>query len=411
MQESVVILCAGGPAPGMNAVISAVAKTFLARGYRVLGLHGGYQALFNDMGTDHVLNIDIKMADRIHSRGGSALRMSRYKPKDDEFNTTFFVRHNIKLLVTVGGDDTASTATRIAKYLKEHDVQVTNIHVPKTIDNDLPLPEGIPTFGFKTATEEGTRIALTINEDARTTGNWFVMAAMGREAGHLAFAIGEACNAAMIIVPEMFNKVECTLERITRLMVSTIIKRQLLGLDYGIIIVSEGVFHSIPESELKDSGIQFTYDDHGHPELGILSKGQIFNTLLQRRLKELGVKIKSRPNDIGYELRCVRPIASDLQYCTALGAGVYKLFSEGHTGCMVTVDKDDKIVPLHLKDIQNPETGKVRTRLLNIENDVVKQTINNILHFLTTSDVEAARKIIPNPEDYLFRSILDWQKK
>lgn len=410
MEESIVILCAGGPAPGMNAVVASVAKTFLARGYKVLGLHGGYQALFHDMGPDHVLNIDIRMADRIHSRGGSALRMSRYKPTDDEFNTKFFVDHNVKLLVTVGGDDTASTATRISKYLKSHDIHVASIHVPKTIDNDLPLQEGVPTFGFKSASEEGTRITLTVSEDARTTGTWFVMAAMGREAGHLAFAIGEACNAAMIIVPEMFNQVDCTLERIIRLMVSTIIKRQLLGLDYGVIIVSEGVFHNIKETELMNSGIQFSYDDHGHPELGNVSKGQIFNTLLQRRLKDLGIKIKSRPNDIGYELRCVRPIASDLQYCTALGAGVYKLFADGCTGCMVTIDKNDKIVPLFLKDIQDPETGKVKTRLLNIENDVVKQTINNIMHFLTSSDVEAAKQYLPNPEDYLFRNILNWQK-
>jgi 6-phosphofructokinase 1 len=393
----------------MNAVIASVAKTFLADGYNVLGLHGGYQPLCKESEFNNYVQIDIKMAERIHSRGGSMLRMSRYKPKDSEFRTDFFIRHNVRLLVTVGGDDTASTANRLSKFLAANNLPVANIHVPKTIDNDLPLPAGMPTFGFRSAKEEGSRITLTVSEDARTTGVWFVMAAMGREAGHLAFAIGEACHSAMVIIPEMFNRVPCTLEAITKLMVSSIVKRNILGLDHGVIIVSEGVFHSISEQELMNSGIQFTYDEHGHPELGTLSKGQLFNTLLQRRLKELEIKVKSRPNDLGYELRCVRPIASDLQYCTALGAGVHKLFTEGKSGCMVMLDREDKILPLYLKDVEDPKTGKVRPRLLNLDSDVVQQVLHDILHYLTPADYEAAKKWLKNPEDYDFRKILGWQ--
>jgi 6-phosphofructokinase len=103
-----------------------------------------------------------EFADSIYTKGGSALKMSRYKPKEEEFSTDFFVDENIKLLVTIGGDDTASTANRIAKYLRKNNVKISNIHVPKTIDNDLPLPEGIPTFGFHSAKDEGVRIASTV---------------------------------------------------------------------------------------------------------------------------------------------------------------------------------------------------------------------------------------------------------
>jgi len=408
MSDAVVILCAGGPAPGINAVIASVAKIFLSKGWDVIGLHGGYGPLFREEERNHYQKIDLKMADRIHGTGGSALRMSRYKPKDSEFKTDFFVSHNVKLLVTVGGDDTASTAGRIANYLQANDVQVSNIHVPKTIDNDLPLPEGIPTFGYRTAQEEGSRITLTIGEDARTTGNWFVMSAMGREAGHLAFGIGEACHAAMIIVPEMFNKVECTFERITRMMVSSIIKRSILGLDYGVIIISEGVFHFFSENEIKNCGIHFSYDEHGHPELGTISKGEVFNTLLQRKLRELGSKIKSRPNDLGYELRCVRPIAFDLAYCTQLGTGVYDLYTAGKSGCMVSLNKEDQIRPVYLKDVQDPITGKVRPRLLTIESQHSMQVINSLLHYLTPADYEAAKKWLPDPEEYDFKKILGW---
>ena len=204
MKDSVAILCAGGPAPGINTVISSVTKVFLNGGYNVLGIHEGYKTLFTDK--PNVESLDFIFADAIYSRGGSALKMSRYKPKDSEFKVDFFVKNNVKLLVTIGGDDTASTANRLSKFLSSNQVDVANIHVPKTIDNDLPLPEGSPTFGYHTAKEEGVRIGNTIYEDARTSGTWFVISAMGREAGHLAFGIGTACHFPMIIIRKCSTK-------------------------------------------------------------------------------------------------------------------------------------------------------------------------------------------------------------
>jgi len=70
------------------------------------------------------------------------------------------------------------------------------------------------------------------------------------------------------------------------------------------------------DKEIENTGINFTYDDHGHPELGTVSKAHIFNILLTRELKKLDIKVKSRPVELGYELRCVQPAASDLVYCT-----------------------------------------------------------------------------------------------
>jgi len=244
MKPTIAILAGGGPAPGINTVIGTIAKVFLAGGYRVLGLHGGFQSLF--MAHPVMDDISFEQADKIHKQGGSAIQMSRYKPKDEEFSTDFFVKHNVKLLVTIGGDDTASTANRIAKYLKEHDLKLQNIHVPKTIDNDLPLADGSPTFGYHSAKQEGVKIAQTVYEDARTSGNWFIVSAMGREAGHLAFGIGAACHYPMIIIPEMFNKTELTIRKIVRLVISSMLKRKILGITYGAVIISEGVLARSP---------------------------------------------------------------------------------------------------------------------------------------------------------------------
>ncbi len=404
-KDAIAILCAGGPAPGINTVIGSVTKVFLKAGYRVLGINEGYKTLFEEETKFEELNFEY--ADAIFTRGGSALQMSRYKPKDKEFTTTFFTKNNVKLLVTIGGDDTASTSNRLAKYLAENNVKVSNIHVPKTIDNDLPLAEGSPSFGYQSAKEEGVRLATNIYEDARTSGNWFILSAMGREAGHLAVGIGTACHMPMIIIPEMFNKTKLTTDKITKLIISSMIKRKILGIPYGVAIISEGVFHFMSEEEIEGTGINFTYDDHGHPELGNVSKSHIFNMLVQRKLKKLGIIVKSRPNELGYELRCCRPIAFDLSYATLLGNGVMKLFQEGITGCMVTADQAGNISPLYLKDVED-ENGKVIPRLVNINSERAQLVFHNNLHFITKDDYSDAKKYLKNPEDYDFYKILNW---
>ncbi|MAZ93748.1 MAG: 6-phosphofructokinase [Bacteroidales bacterium] len=405
MKESIAILCGGGPAPGINSVISSVSLVFLRSGYEVIGIHEGYKGLFSD--DPNTIDIDFNFADDIHKQGGSALQMSRHKPKANEFSTKFFMDHNVKLLVTIGGDDTASTANRISKYLKSNDVNIQNIHVPKTIDNDLPLPPGIPTFGYHSAKQEGVRISQTIYEDARTSGNWFVLSAMGREAGHLAFGIGAACHFPMIIIPEMFDKVEVTFDKIINLVISAIVKRKIEGVDYGVAIISEGVFHFMSDEEIKNSGINFSYDDHGHPELGNVSKAHIFNVLLQDKLTEMGLNVKSRPVELGYELRCVQPTAYDLMYCGMLGFGVKKLFDEGRTGCMVTANPVGEINPLYLDDVAD-ESGKVQPRLVDINGDKAKMVYNQGLQFVEPGDYESAKKFVTNPQELDFRAILGW---
>lgn len=403
MKESIAILCGGGPAPGINSVISSVALVFLKSGYKVLGIHNGYQGLFAD--NPDVQEIDFTLADDIHKRGGSALKMSRHKPKDSEFTTKFFTENNVQLLITIGGDDTASTANRISKFLKEHDVNIQNIHVPKTIDNDLPLPEGIPTFGYQSAKQEGVRIAQTIYEDARTSGNWFVVSAMGREAGHLAFGIGAANHYPMIIIPEMFENVEVTFDRIVNLVISAILKRKIEGIEYGAAIISEGVFHFMSDEQIENSGINFTYDDHGHPELGNVSKAHIFNVLLQQKLKEIGLKVKSRPVELGYELRCIPPTAYDQLYCGLLGYGVKKLYDEGRTACMVTASNTGEISPLYLEDVED-ENGKIKPRLVDMNGAKAKLIFEHGMQYIEPGDYEQAKAFVSNPEEYDFRLIL-----
>lgn len=402
MQKSILILCGGGPAPGINSVISTVAKAFLKDGYRVLGLHEGFKGIFSE--NPKIKEFDFFHADRIFSRGGSTLIMSRFKPKNEKLNTNLFLEKNVKLLVSIGGDDTASTANKITGFLRKENINIANIHVPKTIDNDLPLPDRNPTFGFHSAKDEGVRIANTTYEDARTSQNWFVMSSMGRSAGHLAFGIAASCHFPMMVIPEMFNRTSITFDKVVRLVISSMIKRKIVKINYGVALISEGVFHNMPLSELDKCGINFTYDAHGHPELGNVSKAHIFNMLVQEKLKELGIDIKSRPVELGYELRCCRPIGFDLTLCTLLGLGVKKLFDDGKSGCMVTANSRGEVSPLFLSEIQD-SSGKIAPRLVNIDSEFVKLCFQN-LYYISETDYKVAKEFLKNPSEYDYNKIL-----
>ena len=168
-----------------------------------------------------------------------------------------------------------------------------------------------------------------------------------------------------------------------------------------------GVAHELDDEDIKNCGITFTYDAHGHPELGNVSKAHIINVLVQRKLKELDIQIKSRPVEMGYELRCHRPVAYDLTLCTILGMGVKKLFDQGLKGCIVSTTRTADIVPIFLKDIED-ENGIIPPRLVDI-NSEFSQLVLGDLHVLTKQDYKKAKKWVTIPETYDFYRILNWE--
>ena len=102
-------------------------------------------------------------------------------------------------------------------------------HVPKTIDNDLPLPGSTPTFGFETARHYGVQIVRNLMEDARTTSRWYLIISMGRAAGHLALGIGKAAAATLTIIPEEFRERPVTVDEVCDIIIGSIIKRKAEG--------------------------------------------------------------------------------------------------------------------------------------------------------------------------------------
>src|SRR5437667_11802245 len=126
----------------------------------------------------------------------------------------------ITALVSMGGDDTAYSTSQVYKKAAG---AIRIAHVPKTIDNDLPLPGSTPTFGFETARHHGVYLLRNLAEDARTTSRWYVIISMGRAAGHLALGIGKAAAATLIVIPEQFRGRPVTINEVCDIIIGSIL--------------------------------------------------------------------------------------------------------------------------------------------------------------------------------------------
>jgi 6-phosphofructokinase 1 len=249
------IVVGGGPAPGINGVIAAATIEAINNGYEVLGILNGYKWL-SEGDTSHVQPLTIDDVSRIHFQGGSILRTARTNPtKSPEMMANVLQaleKLDVRYLVSIGGDDTCFTASQLAEAAKG---KLCTTHVPKTIDNDLPLPGNLPTFGYQTARYVGTRIVESLMEDAKTTGfRWYLVVAMGRTAGHLALGIGKSAGATLTIIPEEFQGRDVTLKEVCDILEGSMIKRLSVGKDFGVAVLAEGLATRISEEELAEYG-------------------------------------------------------------------------------------------------------------------------------------------------------------
>src|SRR3954469_8263494 len=159
----------------------------------------------------------------------------------------FYRRLGADALVSIGGGDTAYSASQV---YKNGGGSIRVAHVPKTIDNDLPLPGSTPTFGFDTARSLGVELVRNLAEDARTTSRWYLVISMGRAAGHLALGIGKAAAATLTIIPEEFNHGKVSLDHLCDVIIGAIIKRLALERRYGVAVLAEGLIEALDENEL-----------------------------------------------------------------------------------------------------------------------------------------------------------------
>jgi 6-phosphofructokinase 1 len=314
------ILTGGGDCPGLNAVIRAVTRRSVARGWEVAGVREGWRGLVEGL----VEPLGSQDVSGILPRGGTILGTTRTNPfKVDggvEKVLENFERSELSALVAIGGEDTLGVA---AQLYREHDFPV--VGVPKTIDNDLNATDY--TFGFDTAVFVATEAIDRLHTTAESHNRVMVVEVMGRHTGWIALHSGIAGGADVILIPEQPVTVEdaCALLE----------KRHRGGKDFSIVVVSEGyeLTYASGEKQLVAGEARAT-DQFGHVVLGGVGDE------LARQIEER-TGFETRVTVLGHVQRGGTPTPRDRVLATRYGLKAADLVHAGAFGRMAALNGDD----------------------------------------------------------------------
>ncbi|MEM3464017.1 MAG: 6-phosphofructokinase [Candidatus Bathyarchaeia archaeon] len=318
------VLSGGGDAPGINAVIRAVARKGIQYyGDEIIGIKDGWHGLIEGNFT----SLDLDAVSGILHRGGSILGTSRTNPfkrdKGPEQIMENADRTGLDAVIVIGGDDTLSVA------LKMIDCGLKCVGVPKTIDNDLSGTDY--TFGFNTAVAIAAEALDRLHSTAEAHNRVIILEVMGRYTGHIALEAGLAGGADAILIPEKPFDVEEVCEYVRR--------RQKRGRNFSLIVVAEGA--------KPKGGKEIVYSER-IDEFGHISLGGVGYYLAREIERCTG--IDTRVVVLGHLQRGGSPTAFDRILATRFGAAAIDLAHEGKFGYMVAL-QGNKIVPVPLIEV------------------------------------------------------------
>lgn len=405
----VAILFAGGPAPAANAVISTAAVSFLNADIQVVGIKNGYSGLVEFgpdrpmvVGNDFMI-IDHKVLKRSRNSQGILVGTARTNPGkhisapehlDDEEKSAPLRRVyealcslEVDALVSIGGDDTLKTANKFKMYqdrLPADAHRIPVVHLPKTIDNDYM---GIDfTFGYFTAVEFLASEIRNLLFDAEAGRAYFLVEAMGRSAGWLAYGAAIAGEASLVISVEDIsgdylseeeydNPVTKTKEkrpimdvdRVVKRIVKTMTAREEHGKEFGVVVLAEGLAEYLPMEYLE--GVP--RDEHGHIAISQIQLGRMFAKLVAKAFEEkTGRERKINGLQIGYESRCAKPLAFDVMLGSQLGVGAYRAIVEQKlNGVMVSVAGQLDLCYVPFEKLVDPQTLVTKVRFIEPTSD------------------------------------------
>lgn len=392
--KRVAILFSGGPAPAANSVIVSAAMCFSRAGIEVLGMKNGYTHLVDykpgetlEEGKAFTI-LDHKNLEGMRTAQGIMIGTARANPgkplqkpedlknpeKTAQMQNVCDALHSLGVgaLISIGGDDTLTTAAKFKLYqdtLPEDKPRIRVVHLPKTIDNDY---KGIDfTFGYFTAVEMLATQTRNLLADSQAAGAWFVCQLMGRAAGWLTYgaAIGGEASLAIgmediddswwgteptvdpstdeqlkdedgnVVMRKIFD-VQKLVDRIAKL----IIARDAEGKGYGVVLMAEGLAEFLPLEEIHKTLSEDEYkslkpDSFGHFPVSQLKYSSRLGRLVSAEYnKRTGKSKKVNGLQFGYEVRCHTPTAFDVVLGSQLGTGAYRALAEkGMNGVMVSV--------------------------------------------------------------------------
>ncbi len=328
----------GGVTAVINASACAVIEACRANSDKIGKLYAGQNGI---LGALHEELIDTSLESSVaisalkHSPGG-AFGSCRYKMKnindsDAEYQRLIevFKAHDIGYFFYNGGGDSADTCLKVSQISEQMGYPIQAIHIPKTIDNDLPLTDCSPGFGSvaKYVAVSTKEASLDIASMCASSTKIFILEVMGRHAGWIAAAGGLAAEKAgdpphIIIFPEIPFSREKFIAKV---------EQTVQDKGYCVVVASEGASYAdgalISGSAHKDA--------FGHQQLGGVAP-----TLASMVKKALGYKYHYALAD--YLQRSARHIASktDVEQAYAVGWAAVKKALEGKRAIMVTIERN-----------------------------------------------------------------------
>lgn len=392
--KKIAILFSGGPAPAANAVIGSAALCFARAGIEVYGMKNGYTSLMNYKAGDQLrenvdyIRLDKNIEEGLRTRQGICIGTARANPgkmlkvpsdlqdsqKTAPLSTVYqaLCSLGIDALISIGGDDTLTTAAKFKLFqdtLPQDQKRIRVIHLPKTIDNDY---QGIDfTFGYFTAVQTLATQIRNLLADSEASGTGYIAQVMGRKAAWLAYGAAIAGEASLVIglediPPEWLSKEETIdpetgeqvkgedgttlmrtvldLQKVVDRCVDVLIERDNEGKTSFVAVVSEGLAEFLPLSEMKmclsdDEYRSLKPDSFGHFPVSQLKYSARLGRLISEEYKKrTGKSRKMNGLQFGYEVRCGIPTAYDVILGSQIGVGAFRALADhGMNGVMISV--------------------------------------------------------------------------
>lgn len=425
--KKVAILFSGGPAPSANAVIGSAAACFARAGVEVYGMKNGYSHLAEYKAGetlpegDAYLRLDKMNLEGLRTQLGICIGTARVNPgkhlkthddladpaKTEPLMTVYnaLMSLGIDALISIGGDDTLTTAAKFKLFmdgLPANQKRIKVVHLPKTIDNDY---EGIPfTFGYFSAVDLLAKQLRNLLADSEAAGGGFICQLMGRKAAWLAYGAAIAGEASMVIgledIPVQWQTTEETrdpktgeiicgednkplmrtifdMQKIVDRVVDVILAREAEGKQSFVAVISEGIAEFLPLSEIKmcvsdDEYQSLKPDTFGHFPVSQLKYSSRLGRLVAEEYKRrTGKGRKIVGLQFGYEVRCNIPTAFDVILGSQIGVGCYRALCEkGLNGVMISVAGTMNLDFPTFESLINMEKLRAYSRPIDVNSDI-----------------------------------------
>jgi len=387
------VVLSGGQAPGGHNVIAGLfdAIKAMSDSNKLFGFKNGPDGLL----TKNCQVLDAETIDAYRNTGGFDMIASGRTKLEDEEQFEKVARNckdlGIDGIVIIGGDDSNTNACLLAEYFKQNNIDIKVVGCPKTIDGDLKNEHIETSFGFDTATKLYSELIGNIERDTNSARKyWHFIRLMGRSASHITLECALQTHPNVTIISEEVAEKEQTLDQIVESIADTVVERAEKGLDFGVVLLPEGLIEFIPEiksliSELNDilaenedyfqslettdDKLQFVNsrlspstskvfsslpaaiqqqllqdrDPHGNVQVSRIQTETLLVDMVGdvlRKRKDEGKyngSFKTHAHFFGYEGRCSFPSNFDADYCYSTGYTAACLLGRGRSGYMASV--------------------------------------------------------------------------